>query len=41
MRKNFLILTRTGKKKSEDCIDIANKRIDEKSSNLLGNEEEN
>ena len=36
MRKNLLILTKIGKKKPEDHIDIADKKIDEKPSNLLG-----
>ena len=41
IRKTFLTLTGIGKEKSEDCADIANKRIDEKPPNLVGIEEEN
>ena len=41
MRKNPPILTRTGKKKPENCINIADKKINEKPPNPVETEEEN
>ena len=41
MRKNLPTLTKIGKEKPEDCVDIADKKIDEKPPNLVGTEEEN
>ena len=41
MRKNLSTLTRIGKKKPEDCVNIADRKINKKPSNLLETEEEN
>lgn len=41
MRKNFPILIRTEKEKSEDCINITNRRIDKKLPNPIETKEEN
>ena len=41
IRENLPTLTRTGKNKPEDCINIADRKIYEKPSNPMGTEEEN
>ena len=41
MRKNLSTLTKIGKKKPENCVDIVDKKIDEKSPNSAGTEDEN
>ena len=41
MKKNLLTLTRTGKEKPEDRVDIADRKIDEKPPNLVETEEGN
>ena len=41
MRKNLPTLNKTKKEKWEDCIDIADKKIDEKPLNPAKTEEEN
>lgn len=40
IRKNLPTLIRTGKNKSEDCVNIADRRINEKPPSLVGTEEE-
>ena len=41
MRKNLPNLTRIGKEKPEDRVDITDRMIDEKPPNPVGTEEEN
>ena len=41
MRKNLTIFTKIEKKKPEDCIDIADKRINKKPLNSVRTEKEN
>lgn len=41
MKKNLLTLTKIKKKKLKDCVDIANKKINEKPPSPVKTEEEN
>ena len=41
IKKNLPILIKIGKEKPEYCVDIANKKIDEKSLNSVETKEEN